>query len=94
MTDTTAVDPYGKAVRDALAKLAADTHYDMRRVARETRVPYRTVNRYLTVDGKDQKVPPLTFAVQFLKLLADDPHVIEVQSAGQFLDSVLGELNG
>lgn len=85
---------YAQAIRDALAKLADDTHYDMRRVSRETGVPYRTVNRYLTVNGNDQKIPPLPFVVQFLELLARDPHVVEVESPGQFLDHVLQQFSG
>ena len=77
------------AIRDQLAHLARDANYDMMRVSRETGVPYRTVNRYLTIDGKDKEVPPLPFVIQLLRLMAQDPRVHEVSSVGEFFDRAL-----
>jgi hypothetical protein len=81
-------------IRDALARLVANARYSLIEISRRTDTAYRSVQRYLTVNGADKDLPPLPFVINLLALMSGDDSVPQVDSPGQWIDDTLREFRG
>ena len=57
------------AVRSELRERALKAYGSYPRLAEAMGVPHKSVYRYLTEEGKDRVIPPLSFVVQLVELL-------------------------